>query len=452
MKFYINLIFFLILQSNWLNAQEIWNLVWTKNHVGDQVYSASFNHDGSRVVSVSNDWQVRVWNSETGLIEWFGTHVAIANHALYSPDGSKVVSCGDDMAVIMWNSENGSTIWQGYHTNSVKSVRFSVDGSKVISGSYDNTVKMWDAETGGLYWMSSDLGNDVIAISISNDATTIAAGLSNGMVYILNGLTGRVNWSYQHQGSVTDLAFSPDGTKLVSGSKDNTFIVASVHTATPLWTGNHSADVNSICFSPDGSIIVSASSDGALKTWNSTDGSIIWTGHHAGIIWEAKYSNDGNKIVTGSNDKTIKIWNSNSGELLWTSISPQVEALSVNFSNDDRKLVSGSGKYAVSVWGIQTTGVGEDRIPAVFNLEQNFPNPFNPETVISYQLAIGSFIILKIYDAIGKEIKTLVNEFKPAGRYNYKFSILNSQFSSGVYFYKLIAGNFSQTKKMVLLR
>jgi WD40 repeat protein len=450
MKFYINLIILLLLQSKWLIAQEIWNLVWTKNHVGDQVYSASFNYDGSRVVSASNDRQVRVWNAETGLIEWFATHVANANQAHFSPDGSKVVSCGDDRAVIMWNSENGATIWQGYHSNFVKSVCFSNEGSKVISGSYDNTVKMWDAESGVQLWMSSDLGSDVISVSISNDAATVAAGLSNGVVYLLNGLTGRVNWSYQHSGRVSSLALSPDGTKLVSGSLDNTFKVVSVHTATPLWTGNHSDDINSVGFSPDGNQIASASSDNTLKVWSAGNGSILWTGNHTDKIWELKYSSDGKKIVTGSRDKTIIIWNSIDGNQLWSSSSPVVEALSVNFSKDDRKLVSGSGNYAVSVWRIQPTRVEENRLPAVFKLEQNYPNPFNPNTIIRYQLSMGSWVTLKVYDLLGKEITTLVNEYKQAGVYVESFH--GTSLPSGIYFYRLTVENFSQTKKMILLR
>lgn len=90
-----------------------------------------------------------------------------------------------------------------------------------------------------------------------------------------------------------------------------------------------------------------------------------------------------------------------------------------------------------------------------FYLYQNYPNPFNPATKIKYEIPgqtrnDNAFVTLKIYDILGKEIKTLVNEEKPAGNYEVEFDASN--FSSGIYFYKLQAGNFVETKKMVLLR
>lgn len=89
-------------------------------------------------------------------------------------------------------------------------------------------------------------------------------------------------------------------------------------------------------------------------------------------------------------------------------------------------------------------------IPNNFVLEQNFPNPFNPSTMIKYSLPINSYVILKIYDVLGNEIATLVNEEKPAGNYEIDFNA--SKLSSGVYFYTLKVGSFVETKKMILLQ
>jgi Secretion system C-terminal sorting domain len=91
-------------------------------------------------------------------------------------------------------------------------------------------------------------------------------------------------------------------------------------------------------------------------------------------------------------------------------------------------------------------------IPKEFQLYQNYPNPFNPTTIISYQLPISSKVTLKIYDALGIELAVLVDEFKSAGTYNVQFTIHNAQLSSGIYFYKLIADEFVQTKKMLYLK
>lgn len=89
-------------------------------------------------------------------------------------------------------------------------------------------------------------------------------------------------------------------------------------------------------------------------------------------------------------------------------------------------------------------------IPSEFKLYQNYPNPFNPSTIISWQSPVGSWQTLKIYDVLGREVATLVNEEKPVGKYEVNFDA--SKLSSGVYFYRLQAGSFVSIKKMMVLK
>lgn len=86
----------------------------------------------------------------------------------------------------------------------------------------------------------------------------------------------------------------------------------------------------------------------------------------------------------------------------------------------------------------------------VFNLLQNFPNPFNPVTTIGYSVLWKCRVSLKVYDILGKEVGVIVNEEKPAGKYEAKFD--GSNFSSGVYIYRIIAGSFSDSRKFVLIK
>jgi IS1 family transposase len=96
------------------------------------------------------------------------------------------------------------------------------------------------------------------------------------------------------------------------------------------------------------------------------------------------------------------------------------------------------------------TGVTEPVavIPKEYRLEQNFPNPFNPSTLINYSIPKNSYVTLKIYDMLGREVANLVSEYKEAGDYSYNFN--GKEYSSGIYFYKLTAGDFTSTKKMML--
>ncbi len=88
--------------------------------------------------------------------------------------------------------------------------------------------------------------------------------------------------------------------------------------------------------------------------------------------------------------------------------------------------------------------------PKTFALFQNFPNPFNPTTVIYYQLPSISHVTLKVYNVLGEEVATLVDETKGPGEYNIRFDA--SKLSSGVYFYQIVADNFVSTKKMVVIK
>jgi hypothetical protein len=99
----------------------------------------------------------------------------------------------------------------------------------------------------------------------------------------------------------------------------------------------------------------------------------------------------------------------------------------------------------------------EETIPNNFSLEQNYPNPFNPSTIISWQSPVSSWQTLKVYDVLGNEIATLVDEYKPAGKYEVEFNAASHSgevrnLPSGIYFYQLQAGSFVETKKMVLMK
>jgi hypothetical protein len=89
-------------------------------------------------------------------------------------------------------------------------------------------------------------------------------------------------------------------------------------------------------------------------------------------------------------------------------------------------------------------------VPTTFALEQNYPNPFNPSTTIRYALPNSAKVRLMIYDLLGREIATLVNEEQSAGWKEVEWNA--SAFSSGIYFYKIHANNFNETKKMVLMK
>ena len=94
--------------------------------------------------------------------------------------------------------------------------------------------------------------------------------------------------------------------------------------------------------------------------------------------------------------------------------------------------------------------VENENKPQSYKLAQNYPNPFNPLTKIMYQIPEANLVTIKVYDVLGNEIETLVNEEKNAGSYKVDFN--GSALTSGIYYYRIITGNFSQTRKMALIK
>ena len=109
---------------------------------------------------------------------------------------------------------------------------------------------------------------------------------------------------------------------------------------------------------------------------------------------------------------------------------------------------------SISTYYLNRGGEGGDAIHSgeifTYELKQNYPNPFNPFTSIQFQIVNQGMVTLKIYDMLGREVKTLVNEIKSPGKYVISFDA--SGLSSGVYFYKMTAGEFTNVKRMVLIK
>ena len=157
--------------------------------------------------------------------------------------------------------------------------------------------------------------------------------------------------------------------------------------------------------------------------WGTTSRVSLRTGTHN---WRSKYSAVGIKL--NSADNTLVFWSQDLGGF--------------GFVGSELWCTFNSGT---------PTGVDDNEItPSDFSLSQNYPNPFNPTTTINYSILKLSNVVIKVYDVLGKEAATLVNEEKPAGTYEVEFDA--SKISSGVYLYKLQAGSFVETKKMILIK
>ncbi|MGB9774211.1 MAG: T9SS type A sorting domain-containing protein, partial [Bacteroidota bacterium] len=159
--------------------------------------------------------------------------------------------------------------------------------------------------------------------------------------------------------------------------------------------------------------------------------------------------NSSGQIFAGTDGGGVYRSTDNGGS--WTRINNGLTSLSVRClaTNSSGQIFAGTRGNGVYGSVKPSTGVKEmaGEIPGSFALEQNYPNPFNPSTTISFDVPKQSHLRLAIYDVLGREVKTLVDEEKNPGRYSVTFDASN--LPSGVYLYRLEAGSFSEVRKMV---
>ncbi len=136
---------------------------------------------------------------------------------------------------------------------------------------------------------------------------------------------------------------------------------------------------------------------------------------------------------------------------LWLTMGDELISSITTNLNEDIIVGINNGKIR-KISGISLTGIDEEPVinPTQYKLSQNYPNPFNPNTTIQYAISSRQFVTLRVYDVLGNEVATLVNEYRDAGNYETEFSA--SKLSSGVYYYQLRAGSFVETKKMIYLK
>ncbi|MBU2494683.1 MAG: T9SS type A sorting domain-containing protein [Bacteroidetes bacterium] len=161
----------------------------------------------------------------------------------------------------------------------------------------------------------------------------------------------------------------------------------------------------------------------------------------------------GGSIQTSGGNKGIIYYTSDGGvnwEPQYTS-ETSTSIYSIHFINASIGWAVGSGGEIIktTTGGVTSIYDGTEELNS-FRLLQNYPNPFNPNTKINYSIPKTCFVTLKVYDLLGKEVLYLVNEEKPEGYYEVEFN--GALLSSGVYLYSIQAGNFSDTKKFILLR
>jgi hypothetical protein len=407
----------------------------------------------------------------------------------------------------LWTKIFGNSYWDGG-----RSVQQTLDGGYIIVGVINsiggaNGGDVWLIKTdssGDTLWTKTygrnleDWGNSIKQTTdggyiIAGCIDAFGAGFTSDIWLIKTDAYGDTLWTKIFGGSNFDVANSvqqtADGGYIITGLRDSydgvsggyVWLLRTDASGDTLWTktyggsGTNQDAGHSVHQTTDGGYIITGFTEsggaGNGDVWliklepDPSSSNISVTSPNGGEVW---IMNESVEITwTSENVDDVKIELSIDNGLSWTTIEDSITSLGtytwvVNATASSAEClmkitdISNSTVYDVSdsVFTIEypiyvDEELGENQ-PSNYKILQNFPNPYNASTIINFQIPEVSFVELKVFDVLGREMETLIAETKEAGYYSYNFDA--TEYKSGIYFYRIKAGNYIKTMKMILLK
>lgn len=435
-----------------INSTEFGAVGETINETGHRdIFFAKFNYD-SLIFSKS-------YHSETSLV---------AQDFEMTEDSSFII-VGDN--AILKISNIGDSIWlKNINTVPNASTLYSivqVDDTKFVACGYVpvfqppyliyysiwvlkfnvNGEIIWQNFYGGATYYLSDYGIKLIHTSDNN---LLMTGTISQMIFLLKTDIDGNEIFLKHYNNFTPFS-DPVASFNLSENNDNSYFITG---STSTWS--ESKNILLIKTENDGDTLFVRNYDGNIPNLFSRDDYGVYV---------KKLNN--NKIILGGNGFTswdykpllVIILADSVGNIIWehtieNEISSKLMTLDIS---QEKKLyylgtenILPNNVFIIKTSYDVTSTLENNTLHTDYKLYQNYPNPFNPTTKIKYSIPQTSYVTIKVYDILGKEIETIVNEEKPIGNYEIEFD--GSKLTSGVYFYKMKVGSFINTKKFILIK
>lgn len=406
-KLYIFIVLFLTFGFN-LNAQ------WETQYTGyaNTLHGVVFY--GNTSVGVAVGEQGRILKTDDGGYFWWNVNLTIGT--FFNPVrflSQNIIFTGGYLGYMAKSTDAGET-WSQVNsptTMQINGISFINENTGFITGYSGLLMK---TVNGGLNWSISWLPYTMLDIYMFDANTGIVCGSGGNIMKTTN---GGANWTPRYSNppqsfdlngiaflnASTGIIVGNSGTILKSTNAGNTWRVAdTLHlTYNSLFRVAYPSADRITCVGGAGTVLT------------STDGGSTWTQQYSGttaILYGIHFRDANNGCAVGEGG--VIITTTNGGSVFVNQIGSEV--------------------------------------PEKYSLSQNFPNPFNPKTIIKFRIKDTKFVSLKVYDMLGKEISTMVSEKLKAGEYQTEFN--GSNLNSGVYFYKLSTDNYTETRKMLLVK
>ena len=351
-------------------------------------------------------------------------------------------------------STNNGTSWTQTPLNNTSVWSFAVNGNYIFAGTNGG---IYLSTNSGTTWTQTSLNNHWVW-SLAVNGNNIFAGTHGSGVYLST--NNGTSWT-QTSLNQTVGSLAVNGNNVYAGiigfiQRQRTFHIDSngVYLSTNNginWTLTSLINQYVSSLAVNGNNIFAGTEFGK-GVYLSTDNGTSWTLTSLNDITAWSLVINGNNIFAGTSGSGVYLSTNNGTS--WTQRNEGLGNVSVfALSISNNFIFAGTdtgGVYRRPLDELVDIQPISSEIPQGFSLSQNYPNPFNPKTIINYQCSMFNFVSLKVYDVLGNEIATLVNEKQNPGSYSVDWDASN--YPSGIYFYKLQMDNFSETKKMTLIK
>lgn len=349
----------------------------------------------------------------------------------------------------MLRTTNGGTNWsvQFGGIDNLYSVFFPSVNTGWVVGGMGQIHKTTNA---GVNWVnvSQATSNTFQSAYFINDQTGWLAG--TGVYKTTN---GGLNWTQQNFGIALfySVYFTDINTGWVAGGIGQIFKTTNGGTNWTQQTSNTTAILRSIYFINS---MTGWTTGTDSKVYKSVNGGTTWTMYYNQSLcglYSVYFASEQTGWVCGC-EGAINGTTNNGTNWVLQSFGSTTVLYSVNFINSSTGWAVGAGGRILKTTSGGLTGVNQvtEEIPGKFSLSQNYPNPFNPNTIIRFNIKDSRFTILKVFDILGNEVESLVNEQLIPATYEVEWNASN--YTSGIYYYRLTAGDFAETRKMILLK
>lgn len=398
--------------------------------IGNDIFAVMTSPSGGSILLYNSTDNGNTWTEDTSLHSSSIQAITVTNPYVYAITNSGIFASNNNG--YSWTAINGGVMDTVYPARLVKS------GSNLIvstQGTFQGSGKVFLSSDNGTNW--KNVGTNLPQIGpLATVGQNVYAGNWGDWTHSNDGLYRSTdngeNWIQINDTLDNISSLTASGTYIIAGRY-----------VPPI-------PITDTVLPPPGGIFL------------STDNGQTWSAFGSGL---PKYpqvhslSTQGNNIFVGLSvaygNYSAQIYSAKIDGKSWTTIGDGLPFSPIQsiYVNDSSIFI---GTIDDGIWRMPLSGITDVEqpdntiLPNTFRLEQNYPNPFNPATEIEYTLPIESKVKLEIFDVLGRKITTLVNKFQKAGNYTVTFNA--GSLASGIYFYRINAGNFVDTKKLVLIK